>query len=107
MTASNKHQHTPAVEQVVAGWKNLGANYDDGRQIKLIDTDRSSTAFVMVGGRNHHANADLIAAAPELLKASQEFTAYLDAWTEVDLPDGCRILDNARAAIDKAKGGAA
>lgn len=50
------------------------------------------------------ANARLIAAAPELLAALEALVGEADLG-EVDLDDGDRTkLDNARAAIAKAKG---
>lgn len=49
-----------------------------------------------------HANARLIAAAPDLLAVVQELEESSGYWSEYDVPLG--IVDRLRAAIAKAKG---
>lgn len=48
------------------------------------------------------ANAQLISAAPDLLKVLEELRECSDYWSEYDVPLG--IVDRINAAIAKAKG---
>ena len=48
------------------------------------------------------ADAALIAAAPELLRALEEIMAKAEGWLNMNLPD--EVGDKARAALSKARG---
>ena len=54
------------------------------------------------GMANNHANAHLIAAAPELLAAGEAIAAFFDEYD--DLASWSTLVDDMRAAIAKARG---
>jgi hypothetical protein len=75
----------------------------------------ASERFVLVegwSGSEAEANARLIAAAPDLLEALEDFLADFETWELADHPEGipvmepgfADIVDNARAAVKKARG---
>lgn len=83
---------TLIVETTKANWENLAAAAAQGSTLAQKHLPEVE------------ANARLIAAAPELLAALEALVGEADLG-EVDLDDDDRIkLDNARAAIAKAKG---
>lgn len=87
-------KHTPGPWRI--------ARHDTLKDVRHIDAgpagyERSTVAIL--DGPKSDANAQLIAAAPELLAALIECAEQLDAETL-----GGEALDNARAAIAKAKG---
>lgn len=55
-----------------------------------------------VDGKDHVANARLIAASPDLLAVAIELEESSAYWSEYDVPLG--IVERLRAAIAKAKG---
>jgi hypothetical protein len=71
----------------------------------IPDTDGRVVANLIAAPNTNpawEANAYLIAAAPELLEACRELIAWDDANRSLDFPQ--KIIDLARAAIDKAEG---
>lgn len=86
-------QHTPGP------WEWLPATEDTDDAVVAI------TSFVMQGAITSAANARLIAAAPDLLEAC----AAIVAWCDKNPPSGDALycIQQARAAIAKATGGAA
>ena len=78
---------------------------ENGKWVKLTASGRAKAKRRLARADEDNANADLIAAAPELLEALQDCLALM-----VNGPDGCddhpiRIETAARAAIAKATNG--
>jgi hypothetical protein len=74
----------------------------------FYDIGRGTRPICKLIGEDEEANAHLIAAAPELLEALQSLTLYVEQLeTVVYAPDDAgthESVENARAAIAKAKG---
>ena len=107
----NKTKHTPGPWGVWSiGGHQVVTDNALGRHLARI----GHLATIVNGEPEHEASARLIAAAPELLDALEESLALLDeayTWNSKhgdnlwrDYP---RVQNNARAAIAKARGGAA
>lgn len=103
-------QHTKGPWLVVPPLKNTGGS------VATIATDRVFIAHVadlnLADTTEEDANTHLIAAAPELLAALEMILAESDhdgygARTDAQIPRLRAALGTARAAIAKAKGGAA
>ena len=83
-----------------------GSEHTAGGFIKSSD-DRNSSPLICsiygTGGQPHKANANLIAAAPDLLEALEqmidEYGTAGDGW-----PRNNKVLRDARTAISKARG---
>ena len=85
---------------------------NDSEVEALVDPENSDTYYAPIctldDGWNvavADANARLIAAAPELLAALEQCLPIIDAHRRAALGEGDIAAMNARAAIDKAKGG--
>lgn len=97
-------QHTPGP------WQAHPTNPDDDDSVfdwrtPIVGKCKHIGSFVQSGARDiteAQANAHLIAAAPELLAAGEAVLAYMDLCN-----DRGDLERNLRAAIAKAKGGAA
>jgi hypothetical protein len=95
--------HTPGPLRVVEHQHAAGPSY----AIKTVNGDGSTGTFVAVlhprsGGQEVRANADLYAAAPDLLDALKMLLPYVESCSD----DDCAAKDAARirAAIAKAEG---
>jgi hypothetical protein len=79
---------------------NLKAIYCEnlGYQVAFVNSDSRSIE------ENAHANARLIAAAPELLDALKEALVQIDNQCDVSVDEWLFCRDKARAAIAKATG---
>ena len=74
----------------------------EGRKKPTVSTKRGGTIAMLAGvSVQTDANARLIAAAPDLLGAVEAFVSYEG---NPDFAKWAKIVDNARAAIAKAKG---
>lgn len=87
-------KHTPGP------WVSI--RYLDSRFYELGSNEfHARLAFTHGAGDTDEANMRLIAAAPDLLEALENLADYID---ERAGDNECRPLENARAAIAKAKG---
>jgi len=107
------NEHTPgpwAVKDTSTGskfsdnWREIHA----GKKVVVSSGSYTSSKYdgeSVCGVRIMEANANLIAAAPELLESVNDFLAMAVAYNWTELP-GCRgdLLQRARAAIKKAEG---
>jgi hypothetical protein len=112
-----KNTHTPAPWSILDRPENA---LDDARILTHISNGSHIVCTLGTtctdGSPAHSANARIIASAPELLAALEEarialtfYRNWMTLQTEgrTDYPFGIRAEDRARAAIAKAKGGAA
>lgn len=90
-------KHTPG------SWKAVAATPDERTFVETQDGDRLICFVEGSVGDNHsdYANARLIAAAPDLLKALERCISALAA----NGAPNCEAVKEARAAITKAGGG--
>lgn len=87
--------HTPGPWKIVDAWNDYMVEGQNGEEIIWQDGPHETPTI-------NEANARLIAAAPDLLKALE---GLLDcAIYGFDMPNDNQFALNARAAIDKAKG---
>ena len=98
----SESRHTPGPWQVVDG------HYPGFREIIgpsfTISIVMLATDLTIHDRWNREADAQLIAAAPDLLAACED--ALATCWNEMQyILDNGRLRDVLRAAIDKAKGG--
>ena len=87
-------KHTPGPWRVVDSWNDYMVESQNGEEIIWQDGPHNTPTI-------NEANARLIAAAPDLLEALENLADYID---ERAGDNECRPLENARAAIAKAKG---
>lgn len=87
-------KHTPGPWRVVDSWNDHMVEGQNGEEIIWQDGPHETPTI-------NKANACLIAAAPDLLEALENLADYID---ERAGDNECRPLENARAAIAKAKG---
>lgn len=68
---NERHEHTPGP------WKQLPGTYDLSRSLKVCGSSEESAYFMICGGSNdeRHANASLIAAAPEMYEILKSLAA--------------------------------
>jgi protoporphyrinogen oxidase len=94
-------------------WDDTVWDYDPAEQAPWLVTDDAARDRVLWGEiKCGEANARLIAAAPDLLEALEGFLADFETWELADHPEGipvmepgfADIVDNARAAVKKARG---
>jgi hypothetical protein len=83
--------------------------------LQVLTSDGTLVAWCYQGGKNrdeYRTNSALMASAPELFKALKDTAEQLATWFEMADPEDVNandkaVLANARAAIAKAKAGAA
>ena len=84
------------------GWRLLECR--EGPDVVTENDNKEVVAWV--GGYTNSTRrnrARLIAAAPDLLAVVEEILHSCDMWGQWDVPDG--IVDRAKSAVAKAKGG--
>lgn len=91
------------VEQHTPGPWELSYDKGSGRDIvsSLGSLPICTVRISWVGDKQYHANARLIAAAPDLLAVLQELRECADYWSEYDVPVG--IVSRIDAALGKAR----
>jgi gentisate 1,2-dioxygenase len=87
-------KHTPGPWKIVDAWNDHMVEGQNGEEIIWQDGPHGTPTI-------NEANARLIAAAPDLLEALENLADYVD---ERAGDNECRPIENARAAIAKAKG---
>lgn len=95
-------QHTPGPWQAIEG-------ATTGRLVIAPEQPKVRRNVAAVGGRNRDANADLIAAAPDLLKSAEVVLAGLNARIEQADPSSVPLFSGIvelSDAIAKARGAA-
>jgi hypothetical protein len=103
MPKTKKTQHTPGP------WKVFDSDVNTGKHRSIWRADGCGTAIAKIHGdprsaRENTANANLIAAAPDLLAACE---MGLREFSTTDIfSENAEALDMMHAAIAKAKGGA-
>ncbi len=97
---TNETKHTPGPWKYdVAGYGNIRREKHDGK--KICDFTR---CFTPEAFSRHEANARLIAAAPCILAALEDCVESLSRLPDVDGAYRVTCIEQARAAIAKAKG---
>lgn len=101
MTTTTKAAHTPGPWHV---YENCPA-FDNSDVIFSAHVDDAIVCSIGGDLVGEKANARLIAAAPDLLDSLENLLDYLDAHDWGTVPSGGKTETDARAAIQKAKGG--
>ena len=93
-------EHTPGPWEVVEMIDyNHGHKYVDGYRVQSVNGDPNEPVAEMSGFEKAEANANLIAAAPDLLEALEDMTAWVKS-----VGCGCQRCIKSLAAIAKARG---